>query len=1073
MSKSSSTTSVTSSANPSSFGQSVIFTATVSPVAPGSGTPTGTLTFLDGGSPVGTGTLSSGVATFTTSALAVGNHTLTTSYGGDGNFNGSTGSLTGNPQVVNKTNSTTAVTSSQNPSVFSQSLIFTATISPVAPGAGTPTGTVTFLDGGSPVGSGTLSGGVATFATSALAVGNHTLTSSYGGDGNFNGSIGSLTGNPQVVSKTNSTTAVTSSQNPSAIGQPVIFTATVSPVAPGAGTPTGSVTFLDGGSPIGSGTLSSGVATFTTSALAVGNHTLTANYGGDGNFNSGTGSLTGNPQVVNKTSSATTVTSSQNPSFIGQSVIFTATVAAVAPGTGTPTGTVTFLDGGSTIGTGPLSAGVATFTTAGLAGGNHTVTATYSGDANFNGSTGSLTGNPQVVNKTNSASVVTSSLNASVFGQPLIFTAMVSAVAPGSGTPTGTVTFLDGGSPVGTGTLSGGVATFASSALAAGTHTLTTNYGGDANFNGSTGSLTGNPQVVNKSGSTTPVSSSANPSASGQSVIFTTTVSPVAPGAGVPTGTVTFLDGGGPIGTGTLSGGIATFSTSALSMANHTLTSSYGGDGSFNGSTGSLNSNPQVVNKSNSTTAISSSANPAVIGQSIIFTATVSPAAPGTGTPTGTVTFLDGGISLGTSTLSGGIATFTTSALAIGNHAVTTNYSGDGNFNGNTGTLSGNPQVVNMDLSATRVTSSENSAAVDQSVTFTATVSPVAPGTGTPTGTVTFLDGGNPLGSGPIIGGVATFTSTTLAAGNHALTTNYSGDASFIGSSGSLIGNPEVVISPPVIASAFNPGTISLNGTSTLTFTVSNPAANTDPLTGVAFTDTLPASLVVSTPNGLSNPCGGIANAVAGSTIISLASGGVAVNTSCTFIVNVTSTASGQYTNISGAVSSTDGGTGNTTSATLTVASPPAIAESFGASAIPLGASTLLTLTITNPNTNVALAGIAFTDNMPAGLIVATPNNFASTCGGASTAAAGSSSASLAAGILAAGGSCVISLNVSGTSAGVKNNSVQISLDARRHGQHVERVYHYRFASGDHEDVWCCQRSAERRDISHLHHSEQ
>src|SRR4029077_1069048 len=156
-------TTVTSSQNPSIFGQSVTFTATVSPVAPGAGTPTGTITFLDGGSPIGTGTLSSGIATFTTSALPVGNHTITTSYGGDGNFNGSTGSLTGNPQVVNKTSTTTTLTSSRNPSIFGQSVTFTATASPVAPGAGTPTGTVTFLDGGSPIGTGTLSEGVATF----------------------------------------------------------------------------------------------------------------------------------------------------------------------------------------------------------------------------------------------------------------------------------------------------------------------------------------------------------------------------------------------------------------------------------------------------------------------------------------------------------------------------------------------------------------------------------------------------------------------------------------------------------------------------------------------------------------------------------------------------------------------------------------------------------------------------------------------------------------------------------------------------------------------------------------------
>src|SRR6202008_421471 len=470
--------------------------------------------FLDGGSPIGTGTLSAGIATFTTSALTTGNHTLTTSYGGDGNFNGSTGSLTGNPQVVNKANTATTVTSSVNPSVFGQSVTFTATVSAVAPGTGT------------------LSGGIATFTTSALAIGNHTIVTSYGGNGNFNGSTGSLTGNPQAVNKADTATTVTSSVNPSVFGQSVTFTATVSAVAPGAGTPIGTVTFLDGGSPIGTGTLSGGIATFSTSALAAGSHTITTSYGGDGNFNGSTGSLTGNPQVVNKTNSTTTVTSSQNPSIFGQSVAFTATVSPVAPGAGTPTGTVTFLDGGSPIGTGTLSGGVATFATSAFAVGNHTITTSYGGDGNFNGSTGSLTGNPQVVNKADTTTTVTSSVNPSVFGQSVTFTATVAPVAPGAGTPTGTVTFLDGGSPIGSGVISGGIATFATSVLAVGSHTITTNYGGDGNFNGSTGSLTGNPQVVNKAGTTTAVTSSLNPSVFGQSVTFTATVSPVAPGAG-------------------------------------------------------------------------------------------------------------------------------------------------------------------------------------------------------------------------------------------------------------------------------------------------------------------------------------------------------------------------------------------------------------------------------------------------------------------------------------------------------------------------------------------------------------
>ena len=368
--------------------------------------------------------------------------------------------------MVNNAATSTAVTSSLNPSVFGQSVTFTATLTAVAPGVGTPSGTVTFLDRGNSIGTGTLRpGGVATLSTSALSVASHTITTNYAADSNFTTSAGSLTGNPRVVNKAGSSTALTSSLNPSIFGMPVTFTATITAVAPGVGTPGTTVTFLDGGSPIGTGTLSGGTTTFSASALAVGNHTITAAYNGDGNFNTSTGSLTGNPQVVNKANTSTAVTSSLNSSAFGQSVTFTATITAVEPGTGTPTGTVTFSDGSTSIGSGMLSGGTATFTTSALTAGSHTITTSYGGDGNFRCSPGSLTGNPQVVNKANTTTAVTSSVNPSIFGQSVTFTATVSPVGPGAGTPTGPITFLDGATPIGTGTLSGGVATLTTSAL--------------------------------------------------------------------------------------------------------------------------------------------------------------------------------------------------------------------------------------------------------------------------------------------------------------------------------------------------------------------------------------------------------------------------------------------------------------------------------------------------------------------------------------------------------------------------------------------------------------------------------
>src|SRR5439155_5954095 len=122
-------------------------------------------------------------------------------------------------QTVNKANTTTTVASSANPSVFGQSVTFTATVAVVAPGAGSPSGTVTFLDGATTLGSGALSGSTATFSTSALAVGSHSITASYGGDTNFNTSASAVL--TQTVNKANTTTSVASSVNPSVFGQSV------------------------------------------------------------------------------------------------------------------------------------------------------------------------------------------------------------------------------------------------------------------------------------------------------------------------------------------------------------------------------------------------------------------------------------------------------------------------------------------------------------------------------------------------------------------------------------------------------------------------------------------------------------------------------------------------------------------------------------------------------------------------------------------------------------------------------------------------------------------------------------
>ena len=235
------------------------------------------------------------------------------------------------------------------------------------------------------------------------------------------------------------------------------------------------------------------------------------------------------------------------------------------------------------------------------------------------------------------------------------------------------------------------------------------------------------------------------------------------------------------------------------------------------------------------------------------------------------------------------------------------------------------------------------------------------------------------------------------------------------------------VIAPPAIAMTFGASNIALNATTTLTITLTNPAANTAALTGVAFSNTLPAGLIVATPNGLVNTAGGTVTAVAGSGSITLSGGTLATNASATVTVNVTGTSAGVKINSTGNVASTNGGTGGTANASLTVASAPAIAAAFGVSSVALNGNTSLTFTVTNPNT-IPLTGVAFTDTLPSGLVVATPNGQSGTTGGGTvTATAGSGSISLTGATVPASGNISFVVNVTGTSAGVKNNSVQVT----------------------------------------------
>ena len=568
------------------YGEKETFTATVTPEvgAVNQSAPSGNVVFhlsVDGATAIDSPPvpLVNGVATFDPTTLTGGplnvgsTYTVTASYDG---FNGN-GVQVAQPvtsaaqaATVVQAGTTTALTSSGKSGstpVYGQDITYTAVVSTTVPaaiqesGAATPSGSVNFYDNTVFIGNAAVVNGVATLDTALLAkspaVGVHTITASYLGDANYTAS-NSKAVSQQVVRAGSQVTSVVSSAPSSSFGQAVTFTATVAAVAPGAGTPGGTLTFKIGNTFLGTATLvgsSGGVTTYsyttTANQLQVGaNQVVTANYNGDSNFTASSGTTL---QTVNTITSGTSVTSSVNPSTYGQAVTFKA-IVTVPSGSGVPTGTVTFKIGSTVLGaaTSSTTAGVtsASYTTTAFqlpTGAGQTVSAVYSGDTRFATSTGMII---QTVNASATATAIAVSASSAVAGQILTFYASVKSVAPGSGVPAGTVNFYTkvGAGPqtyIGSGTLNaGGVATLQTGLTMPGVNTVFVGYVPSTNY---ATSVSGTTNVTVVAGgtraSTATLSVSPSPSVVGQPVTLTATVADAGPTpAKVPTGTVAFYD---------------------------------------------------------------------------------------------------------------------------------------------------------------------------------------------------------------------------------------------------------------------------------------------------------------------------------------------------------------------------------------------------------------------------------------------------------------------------------------------------------------------------------------------------
>ena len=506
-----------------------------------------------------------------------------------------------------------------------------------------------------------------------------------------------------------------------------------------------------------------------------------------------------------------------------------------APNSSPPRGTVKFTNTstGNVVGSaslvtsgglGKTKTGASFHSTQPLAAGSYAVQATYSGDNTYAASTSSLLS--QVVQPP-SPNPTTTTLNTStdptqvLAGQTIVLTALVSAIG---GTPTGTVSFGEGAGLLGAVNLDPyGQTTLTASAQAVGTHAITALYGGDGNFAPSSSTLNVTVQPAPLPMTTTTLNSSANPATVGDSLTLAATVTSDSPGT--PTGTVTFQDGFATLGTVAVGNAVAALSVS-LTGGTHTLSAIYSGDSNFTASVGAVT---EVVNPPGllaTATTIGSSANPSAYGQTISFTAAESGSA---GTATGAVTFSTGSVSAIVDLDATGTAVFTTAALPEGSVPVSIVYSGDGVYAGGTSLFG---QTVNQASTTTVL-------AVSQAGALTAKVSVASPGTGSPTGTVSFVtDTSQTLCAGAALqaDGTATCTPASLPT-VQSITATYGGDMNFMSSS-DVITSAQTITFAALADQAFGTAPFALSATASsglaVSFSSSTPGACT--VTGAIVT---------------------------------------------------------------------------------------------------------------------------------------------------------------------------------------------------------------------------------------------
>jgi len=751
---------------------------------------------------------------------------------------GATGAST---VVITPTNcSTIAYTGATNGPV-SGSAAVSAQLTDLADPAGAAGKTVTFtLGGGTSVNAVTNGSGVAT-ATLPMngPVRNTSVTASYAGST----ALAAASTNSAFAVQVNPTsTTVLANPSTVTIGDDVVFAATVTPAV--GSNPGGGVQFLVDGAAFGAPRpVSGGEATsspLNTGSLGLGNHTVQAVYNGDALFGTSSSAVETFRVRVPLLPASASLSITPNSTVYGEQVTLSSHITT-SSGSGNPTGSVTFSQGGTVYGTAPVDgSGDASIDISTIPVGVHSIVATYSGDDEYNGaasSPGSLT-----VAKADVIVDLTSSDTTTVSGESVNFGVSVGAQAPGSGLPDGTVQLVINGGNVGSPVaLTGGVANFDPvDSLLVGNHTVAVAYSGSSNFKTGSDSLS---QVVSQADTSTVVTVSPTPSSEDQLVTITANVGAVAPGGGAATGLVSFTADGDPIGSGALNpssgGATATLQTSTLTPGTHAIVATYEGDTNYSGSVSPETSHLVIEGAAvvATTTTVSSSQNPSTYGEFISFTAQV--VAADDSAPSGAVQFSVDGTDIGIPVevaLDGTAVSPLIASPEPGDHTVIAAFVGNPGYSGSGDFLAQTVADAGVDLV---VESSNASSSYGQGVTFTATATTPQSGIGSPNGHVQFRVDGVALGAAVALDGSGVATSpsiSTLTPGTHVVTADYSGSAHFVPALASTTQSVGKISTSTTLVAA--PSTVNFGQTVSLTATVTPGATALGAPTGtVTFTD--------------------------------------------------------------------------------------------------------------------------------------------------------------------------------------------------------------------------------------------